>query len=523
MKIHSHHLSSMKLQSLLCLLPIAASAQTATWFSSTEDALWTKQKSIKLSNHADAEPILIVDDNSQGHRLKHWGTTFNELDWDAFLALSRLEQDDLMHNLFAPDGDLRFTRGRIGMNCNDYGRSWFSCDEVQGDLELRYFNINRDKTSIIPLIRAAQKYNPDLTFWASPWSPPSWMKINGDYPVVSSRTNEADPKVDYLLFGSVEEIDENEMKFLGEREKEFPRRLATQDYFIQDPRYLQAYANYFSKFVDAYKEQGVPIDMVIYQNEAYSYTPYPGCAWTAEGTVRFNRDYLAPTLKKKNPDVKVYLGTFNTNRQDHVEKILSDPQLREQLSGLAFQWEGREILPAIRSQYPDFSYICSESECGNGDMDWRAGEHTFFLIADNIGKGCDEWYNWNFLLPKKGTSKWGWHQNALIELDPDTRTIRYTPEYYAVKHFSHLIEPGAQIVAFQPRYPAPTTPAVSEGNILSADPAPTTILVARNPDGKYIAVAGNLSDSPAPVTLQFNKKYLNATLPPHSLNSFKIP
>ena len=65
---------------------------------------------------------------------------------------------------------------------NDYARSWYSCDEVEGDLELRYFNIDRDKTSIIPFIRAAQKYNPSLGFWVSPWSPPSWMKINGDYP-----------------------------------------------------------------------------------------------------------------------------------------------------------------------------------------------------------------------------------------------------------------------------------------------------------------------------------------------------
>ena len=331
------------------------------------------------------------------------------------------------------------------------------------------------------------------------------MKINGDYPVVSSHTNNADPKIDYLLFGSVDEIDEDEMKFLAERDKQFPRRLATQDYFIQDPRYLQAYANYFSKFVDAYKEQGVPIDMVIYQNEAYSYTPYPGCAWTAEGTVKFNRDYLAPTLKKNNPDVQVYLGTFNTNRQDHVEKILSDADLRNQLSGLAFQWEGREILPAIRQQYPEFSYICSESECGNGDMDWKAGEHTFFLIADNIGKGCDEWYNWNFLLPKKGTSKWGWNQNALVELDPQTRSIRYTPEYFAVKHFSNLIEQGAEIVGLQPR-----------------DGGDTTILVAKNPDGQYIAVAGNFASSPKPVTVQINKKYLNVTLPPHSFNSFVI-
>lgn len=487
------------------MIPMLGMAQNVSWFSSTDNDFWRKQKNVKMENHALQTPVMTINSDDSGHRLKHWGTTFNELDWDAFVSLSRDDQDKLMHNLFSPDGDLRFTRGRIGMNCNDYGRSWFSCDEVEGDFELRHFNIDRDKTSIIPLIRAAQKYNPDLTFWTSPWSPPSWMKINGDYPVVSSRYNTADPRKDYLLFGSVDDIDEDEMKFLGERKDQFPRRLATQDYFIQDPRYLQAYANYFCKFVDAYKDEGIPIDMVIYQNEPYSYTPYPGCAWTAEGTVRFNRDYLAPTLKKKNPDVKLYLGTFNTNRQDHVEKVLSDPLLRSQLSGLAFQWEGREILPAIRAQYPEYSYICSESECGNGDMDWKAGEHTFFLIGDNIGKGCDEWYNWNFLLPKRGRSQWGWEQNALVELDPETRSVRYTPEYYAVKHFSNIIEPGAEIIGYN--YDADNK---------------ICVLVARNPNGKYVEIAGNFSDEVQPLTIAIDGKYLNVNLGAHSFNTLKM-
>ena len=92
-----------------------------------------------------------------------------------------------------------------------------------------------------------------------------------------------------------------------------------------------------------------------------------------------------------------------------------------------------------------------------------------------------------------------------MELNPETRTIRYTPEYFAVKHFSNLIEQGAEIVGFQPR-----------------DGGDTTILVAKNLDGKYVAVAGNFSASPKPMTVQINKKYLNATLPPHSFNSFLI-
>ena len=430
---------------------------------------------------------------------------FNELDWDALLMLTRDEQEEIMYNLFAPQGDLKFTRGRISMNCNDYGRSWYSCDEVQGDLELRYFNIERDKRSIIPLIRAAQKYNSALTFWAAPWSPPSWMKINNDYPVVSSRHNHANPNIDYLLYGSVEGIDENEMQFLGERKGKFPRRLATQDYFIQDPRYLQAYANYFCKFIDAYKEQGVNIDMIIYQNEAYSYTPYPGCAWTAEGTVCFNRDYLAPTLRSRHPEVKLYLGTFNTNRRDHVEKILSDGELRKSIDGIAFQWEGREILPEIRRQYPDYHYICSESECGNGSMDWKAGEHTFFLISDNAGNGCDEWFNWNFLLPDNGTSPWGWKQNALIQVDSKTRKFRYTAEYYAVKHFTHYVIPGSRMINYYPQ---------KEKKLYT--------VVWQTPAEDYVTVIGNFGDAEQSISIGFGKKFLNTVVKPHSFNTYCI-
>lgn len=486
------------------LLSSAVSAQSVTGFTTTESAVW-KQSKTKLEAKASGKPVVSVDGQDGGVELKAWGTTFNELDWDALNMLTRKEQEEIMYNLFSKDGDLKFTRGRISMNCNDYGRSWYSCDEVAGDFELRHFNIDRDKTSIIPLVRAAQRYNRYMTFWISPWSPPSWMKINGDYPVVSSRFNKQDPKKDYLLYGATDGIDEDEMKFLGERAGKFPKRLATQDYLIQDPRYLQSYANYFCKFIDAYKEQGINIDMVIYQNEAYSYTPYPGCAWTAEGTVRFNRDYLAPTLKAKHPEVKLYLGTFNTNRQDHVEKILSDAKLRDCIQGLAFQWEGREILPEIRKQYPDFHYICSESECGNGSMDWKAGEHTFFLISDNMGQGCDEWFNWNFILPDNGVSPWGWTQNALIQVDSKTRKFRYTPEYYAVKHFTHCIKPGSRMVAYHAK-----------------DETKMSAVVYVTADKEYVAVVGNFADNGQSACLKLGKKYLNVNLAPHSFNTFVV-
>ena len=284
-----------------------ATILAAVLYTTTESGGWT-ENAVDPANKFE-NPIALFETDGATARAgsmpwRAWGTTFNELDLDALKLLTDDEREEIMRKLFAPDGELKFTRGRITMNANDYSRAWYSCSEKDGDFELAEFNIEHDKTNQIALIKMAQKYNPNLVFWVSPWSPPAWMKINKDYCVVSSRFNNQPKEKDALLFGGkTEEIDPNEMWLQGDRRKLFPRRLATQNYFIQDPEYLQAYADMFAKFVALYAAEGVKIDRVMYQNEAYSYTPYPGCPWTAEGIVRFNRDYLAPTLKAKCPGV----------------------------------------------------------------------------------------------------------------------------------------------------------------------------------------------------------------------------
>ena len=486
----------MKKVFLYCLTTIFATgtyAQTYNWVSSTEANIWQQSK-VKLQLSTRQTPLLEISGTEEGTTFKAWGTTFNELCWDALNMLARDEQDNLLEKMFSPQGDLRFTRGRISMNANDYARNWYSCGEVSGDFQLKYFNINRDKLAIIPFIRAAQKYNSGMTFWISPWSPPSWMKINHDYPVRSDKTNKMSSESNIALY------EDNTEK----REDVFPKQLAVNDYMIQDPRYLQTYANYFCKFIDAYKEQGIPIDMVMYQNEAYSYTPYPGCAWTAEGTVRFNVEYLAPTLKKHHPKVKLYLGTFNTNRYDYVDKILSDPRMPQSIEGIGFQWEGGQILPKIRKKYPQYKYVQSESECGGGTFDWRAGEHTFHLINHYLGNGCEEYTFWNNTLCDNGESPWGWKQNALIHVDSKSRTATLTPEYYAVRHYSQFVTPGSHVIAYKPS---------TEGR--------TPILVVETPEKKKVVIAGNFNNEAKKITLKLGNRYLNVELQPHSFNTFE--
>jgi len=476
-------------------------AQTFEHFSTTDSLRWKKENNVKLSNKAIGE-LVNTDAANPIVTFRNWGTTFNEQDWKAFCMLSREKQDEILQNTFSPEGQLRLSTGRISMNANDYALDWFSCSEVQGDFDLKYFNIERDKLTIIPYIRAAQKYNQDMTFWMSPWSPPAWMKINNHYAVQSNKYNDLDSKLDNLLFRDGDRSDNEQV---NPDKHLFPRRLAVQDYFIQDPRYLQSYANMFSRFIKLYGEQGIPISMVMYQNEAYSYTSYPGCPWTSEGILRFNLEYLSPTLKEKNPGVELCLGTFNTNRYDHVKELLSDPRMPENIKGVGFQWEGAQILPRIRKEYPNYRYISSESECGNGSMNWRAAEHTFHLINHYVGNGCSEYYNWNLILCDQGESPWGWKQNALIRVNSADRTFEYVPEYYTYRHYSQFIQNGAKIIGFQP-----------------TGASKTPVLVALTSEGKYVVVAGNFNDQSRNFSVVIDGKYLNINLAPHSMNTFAV-
>ena len=478
-------------------------AQTFAHYTTNERQQWQKETKVTLQAKAKGQPSLEVKNNQQGRVFRHWGTCFNELDLDAIRLLRPEEQERIMHDLFAPDGDLHFTRGRLSMNANDYSRAWYSCDTVAGDFQLKHFNIEHDKQNVIQLIKMAQRWQPKMTFWVSPWSPPAWMKINQDYPVRSSEWNKQAKEKDYLLFDDGGMPDPKEKQTADvQRDHLFPRKLASQTYFIQDPRYLQAYANMFCRFIELYAEENIPIDMVMYQNEAYSYTPYPGCAWTAEGTLRFNRDYLIPTMRKKHPEVDVCIGTLNTNRLGYVKRFLDG--LKDQVKGVGLQWEGRQIIDSLILRYPNLRFIQSESECGNGQMDWKAGEHTFFLLNEYVGRGCEEYYIWNFILCDQGSSSWGWKQNALVQVLSADKTYRYTPEYYAVKHFSHFVEPGSRMLAFKPW----------------DNESGTQAIVFRRPDGKRVVVCGNTRDGAQPLTIQLGNRFLNVNLAPHSFNTY---
>lgn len=461
---------------VLFALTSQAQYTSCDWISSTETNTW-KQEKIQLQNKkASSIPDLEISGTENMQTFKGWGTCFNELGWDALNLLKKEEKEQILRKLFSPNGDMNFTIGRIPVGANDYARSWYSFNETAGDFEMKHFSIDRDKKALIPYIKLAQTYNPKLTFWASPWSPPSWMKTNQHYANKSGIHNDLSKEKEVPLFN---------------------------DQFIQKPEYLKAYALYFSKFINAYKQEGINVAKLMYQNEAYTFAEYPACSWSTEGTIRFNTKYLGPLLARTNPQVELFLGTMNTNRIDIYKDILKDSLIARYIKGIGFQWEGGQVIAKVHKEYPKYRLVQSESECGWGKFDWPSAEHTFGLISHYLSNGCEQYTFWNAILSDKGMSTWGWSQNALIRINSSSKSITYTPEYYAVKHYCHFVTPGSKLLKCCTNSKLP-------------------ILVFQSPNKKIIIVAGNFENQAKEISIKLRKQYLNVSLAAHSFNTFQL-
>lgn len=464
------------LLSLSMMAIAAAQAQTVAYqFRSTDGNYW-KMSTVAVADKAPGKAQLIIRSDQPQQTFKGWGTCFNELPWDAYNLISDTEKRLFVKRLFNPNGDLRLQKGRLSVGANDYARDWYSCDEINTDstdFEMKHFNIERDLTTIIPSIKLALAENPDMEFFASPWSPPTWMKTNKHYAQKKTDTNGCPFSVAPYF----------------------------NDQFIDDARYYDAYCLYFDKFINAYKEQGISITSLAYQNEAYSNTPYPGCSWTAKTTGKFLADYLGPYMKKHQPGVKLIVGTMNTASMDVFEQILTTPNIAETMDAVGFQWEGGQAIKEVMRRHPDYEAIMTESECGYGSFDWKAAAHTFQLANHYLSNKVTTYYYWNAILKDNGISPWGWVQNALVQVTSSTKTPRYTAEYYAYKHYTHLIPAGSKILA------------CDENHLATS---------ALTPDGNIILVVGNDGSAEKTLTVDVDGRYMTLTLPAKSFSSYVI-
>jgi glucosylceramidase len=273
-----------------------------------------------------------------------------------------------------------------------------------------------------------------------------------------------------------------------------------------DPAIDQAYAAYLAKAVVAYQQEGLRVYACMVQNEPKSDSKYPTCVWIGPQERDFIRDYMGPTFHDQRVSAELWLGTLNDgNVNDFAVPVLSDPAAAAFIAGVAYQWEGRDAIAPTHQRFPSFKLMQSESECGKGANSIADAEHTFGLFRTYFNGGAGSYFYWNMVLPPKGKSTWGWTQNAMITVDPDSKAVTYHPEFYLMKHVSHFVRPGSHL--------AGTTGPWKDK------------LAFITPDGSAVLLIGNSANGPLPVTIgiEGTTSVVRATLPSHSFSTFVFP
>jgi glucosylceramidase len=380
-----------------------------------------------------------------------------------------------LRQLFDPQQGCGFALGRMPMGANDYSLEWYSFDETPEDYTLEHFSIARDREHLIPYIQRARAINPALKIWASPWCPPSWMKINRHYAAVPAPVNDLKPE-------------------------QAGREMLTQ--FRMEPRVLDAYARYFARFLDAYRAEGIEVYAVHVQNEPNSAQNFPCCVWTPGDLGTFIGEYLGPLFRKEGRKTEIWLGTIERPQFERVDAILARADVRPFIAGAGFQWAGKDAIPEVHLRYPALQLMQTESECGNGSNDWAAAEHTFALMEHYFNHGANAYMYWNMVLDETGNSRWGWRQNALITVKRQTRQATFNPEFFLMKHFSHFLRPGAKKLALG-----------KQG---------TNAVAFVNPDGEKVLVFANFGNSTQTLSIRSGSRSLVAEIPAKSFNTLRF-
>lgn len=394
-------------------------AAAATWISTTQSSPW-QMRPLRSNDDGGDAVVLEVHPESAAQTIEGFGACFNELGWISLQALSSQDHESVFRELFSPGVGANLNLCRMPVGANDFSRGWYSYDETPGDFALEHFSIANDLETLIPFIRGAQRYNPKLRLWASPWSPPSWMKRNGFYAETPSGPGQPPNGI------TPEQV--------GKRGS---------DMFLQEDAYFEVYARYFARFIDAYRKEGIGIGMVMPQNEFNSAQAFPSCTWTPAGLARFIQ-HLGPEMRERG--VAVFLGTLELEDAAPLETVLAEPNARKFVSGVGVQWAGKGALSAIHKKRPDLTIYQSEQECGDGKNDWHHCLHCWELMKFYLRRGTSGYLYWNISLEQGGESRWGWRQNSLITVDTSAQSYRFNHEYYLLKHVSHFVQAGAKLL-----------------------------------------------------------------------------
>lgn len=428
------------------------------------DTLTFKEKGQPFEN----EVMVFVDPSKTFQTYFGIGAALTDASAETFYKLPKDKQQEVLKAYFDKQNGIGYTVARTNINSCDFSSDMYTY-VADGDTSLKTFNIDHDRKYKIPFIKEAMAAaGGKLNLFASPWSPPSWMKDNNDM----------------LQGGKLKESS------------------------------AAAWALYYTKFIKAYEKDSVPVWGISIQNEPMAKQRWESCIYTAEEEKNFLKNHLGPTMEKEGLKEKKII-VWDHNRDliyQRAQTYMSDPDAAKYIWGIGFHWYedwsgGTPMYDNLRRVYESwpntnlfFTEGCAESFNAKRYNAWVLGEEYGRSMINDFNNGMVGFTDWNILLDETGGPN---HvQNfcfAPVHGDTKTGAITYTNSYYYIGHFSKFIQPGAKRIVSSP----------SRSQLLST--------AFKNEDGKTVVVVMNQGNASTPYLLWVNGAAAQVMSRPHSI------
>jgi glucosylceramidase len=431
----------------------------------------TKVETVKFEDKQqplETEVSVFVDPVKKFQSIIGIGGALTDASAETFYKLPKDKQDELMTAYYSKDKGIGYTLARTNIQSCDFSSGSYSYVS-DNDKGLKTFSIEHDLKFRVPFIKEAiAAAGGKLTMFASPWSPPAFMKTNNNV----------------LNGGKLKE------------------------------EYAQSWANFFVKFINAYQKQGIPIWGVTVQNEPMATQKWESCVFNADDERLFVKNHLGPVFHAQGmADKKIIAWDHNRDMvYQQASTILEDPEAAKYIWGIGYHWYETwtgagmnfENVKRTHEAFPKtnlmFTEGCLEKFSMSRVDDWALGEKYGYSMINDFNSGTSGWTDWNILLDENGgPNHVGNYCFAPVIADTKTGKLIYTNAYYYLGQFSKFVKPGAQRVAASS----------------SRDRLASTAFV--NADGKLVVVVMNYTDDKIPYFLWIKGKAAQVNALPHSI------
>ena len=436
--------------------PITVKSDVDSWLTNgSQSALLQKQTTVlTFGSVANNYLNIEVDTTARFQTIDGFGYTLTGGSATVINLMSPAAKNTLLQELFGlGDGSIKVSYLRISIGASDLNASPFTYNDLpagQTDLNLSSFSLSPDKTDLIPLLKEIVAINPNIKIMATPWSPPVWLKDNG--------------------------------KFVGGSLK---------------AEYYGVYAEYFVKYIQMMKAEGIVIDAITPQNEPLNPNNNPSLLMTAVQQTDFIKNNLGPAFQVAGIATKIVCYDHNCDDTNYAITVLSDAKAKSFVNGSAFHLYAGNIsaLTIVHNASPDKQvyfteqYTDSKGDFG-GDLKWHL-KNVIIGATRNWSRNALEWNlanDTNF-----GPHTMGGCTTCKGALTISGSNVSRNVSYYIIAHASKFVPAGS----------------VRIGSNVSGSLQTVAFQI---PNGKKVLIAENDGSDALTFNIKFNGKWTTTQL-----------